>query len=149
MLSLPKPKSVAILYLDVATAFASMIRGVVLPVGDTDLLCKRLQQVGFSVDIVHEISVEMRDCSFWECIGVSQHQLDVLCDAYEDTWMTMELVVLFPCTNGTLTPILCCFKGFGIFALSPDDSAKSTIFCIEALEIYQSICLGFGDLDVV
>ena len=70
--------SCAVLFVDLASAFASMFRRLVLPVGCGDKQWLRaLASAGFSFAEIGEIRAEVANYAFWGCAGLSQHVLQV------------------------------------------------------------------------
>ena len=91
-------------FLDVACAFASMVRRFAVPVPDSDeAWLRHLRNCGFSEVEVKEIYDEAVNCVSLGEAGVPPHVVDMLGALHRFTWSSTEgLPNVFQSTRGTL-----------------------------------------------
>ena len=83
----------AIIFLDVDTAFASMIRHFILPSDCSDpepVFSRRLFSLGFSSEEANEIYQQAARSQHWYTAGGSDQLNRVMKDLYQHTWATTE-----------------------------------------------------------
>lgn len=104
-------KSVAVLFLDIKTAFAAMIRAIAVPSGWDDSLFDKLVGLGLDPQLAREVQSDWRggySYGGWTNADGSLHALHLLADAHQRTWFCMDAVDQFYTpTTGTLagTPL--------------------------------------------
>eukprot|EP00972_Heterocapsa_arctica_P057257 8448443-Heterocapsa_arctica.AAC.1 len=84
-------RSAAILFVDLATAFASLERRLCVPAdaGDERWLAA-LAAAGFSQDEVQRIHDEAASYAYWGRAGLSEHTLQIAAALHRMTWFTTE-----------------------------------------------------------
>ena len=84
-------QSAAILFVDLATAFASLLRRLCVPAdaGDEQWLAA-LAAAGFSQDEVKRIYDEASSYAYWGRAGLSEHTLQIAAALHRMTWFTTE-----------------------------------------------------------
>ena len=82
------------IYLDLKSAFASIIRGLALQhLLSVDDLCSRLAQQGFDKDDVASIVHGLQDFDFWQESGRSEHLAALLARIHRCSWFAVEGVL--------------------------------------------------------
>ena len=103
--------SSAIIFLDVKTAFASMLRHFILPSDCPDpepVFLRRLVSLGFSEEEANGIYQQAARSMHWYTAGGSDHLNRVLKDLYQYTWATTEgLLNVYTTPSGSVagTPL--------------------------------------------
>ena len=81
----------ALLFLDVTTAFASMVRECVLPTSAGKSAWARfLIDKGYPAEFAYEVMSVVEKVCDWESAGLSGHALAVLQDFHTCTWFSLE-----------------------------------------------------------
>ena len=93
-------QSIALLFVDISCAFASMGRKLVLreTTPDEHWICM-LRSSGFTSEEICDIMKSIADCCVLSDAGCSDHLRAVLGDLHERTWFSMEAVSGIACTD--------------------------------------------------
>ena len=101
--------SLALVFVDIRTAFAAVVRKLALLVDASDEVWKlRLRANGFSEGEISDIFVEVNAMQEWQEAGGVAHVLSLLADFHENTWISSEgLARVVRCSSGSLagTPL--------------------------------------------
>ena len=85
--------SASLLFLDVSTAFAAMVREVVLPTdAGREAWLTFLVKHGFVPSFAAEVMGAVQAASVWDQTGLTDHALAVLQDFHTETWFSTELL---------------------------------------------------------
>eukprot|EP00973_Karenia_brevis_P035474 4889544-Karenia_brevis.AAC.1 len=85
--------TLASVFVDVKTAFATFVRGLALPVdGDASVLCQRLIASGMDNIEALEISRDLCQRLDWSCSESSNHVRELIANMHANSWFTMDLV---------------------------------------------------------
>lgn len=109
--------SVALVFIDVAAAFASVVRELVLPLpSSADELAHRLLQRGFSHDDVYQCIAATEAHDMWTASGDHRHLANLLSAMHAHSWFTMD--ALAPCWRSTSGSLAGSSLGDLIFLLA-------------------------------
>ena len=109
--------SVAVVFIDVAAAFASVVRELVLPLpSSADELAHRLLQRGFSQDDVYQCIAATEAHDMWTTSGDHRHLANLLSAMHAHSWFTMD--ALAPCWRSTSGSLAGSSLGDLIFLLA-------------------------------
>ncbi len=91
-LAVLKNLSLAVVYVDLRTAFATMVRETFLDIPESDKILKeRLEQRGVSDECIEYIMDEMRDRNIWDSQGrVKDHTRRLVGNYHSNTWASTE-----------------------------------------------------------
>ena len=96
--------SLALLFVDVKSAFASVVRRLAVPIPDSDeQWISRLRAAGFTESDIADIWADALTARDWVEAGGSPHLLAVLSNLSSSTWLSFEsLKGVVQCMTGTL-----------------------------------------------
>ena len=99
----------ALIFIDVRSAFASVVRRVALPASASDAVWRcRLSAVGFSLEDIEAIFLDVSTAEAWAAAGASPHLLRLLVELHTHSWFSTEgLPAVVECASGALagTPL--------------------------------------------
>jgi hypothetical protein len=85
--------SCILLYVDVQTAFASMVRSLAIPMQASDhVFLERLHDAGFSDHDIHNIVNNVYNTSFQSYASSNTHLVSILRDIFNNSWLSYELL---------------------------------------------------------